>query len=211
MDGGAHMTVRVTIEGLADLNNFFEIAPQAARRAARLAINDTARRVAVGESIREMQEQVAFPPGYLQDPNRFGVARFATEDNLAAAIVARQRPTSLARFTSARSPGGKQGVRVRVNPGRTREMGRAFLIRLRSGSAELGNLGLAVRLRPGETLANKREVVAKSMGNGLYLLYGPSIDQVFRSVAEDVSPRVADALATQFLRQFARETGGRDA
>ena len=72
-------------------------------------------------------------------------------------------------------------------------MNRAFLMNLRSG-----NLGLAVRLAPGERIDNKRRMV--QMSNGLYLLYGPSVDQVFRSVAEDVSADAGDFLEQEFLR-----------
>ena len=59
------------------------------------------------------------------------------------------------------------------------------------------------RDRPGETLANKRNV--RRMEKGLYLLYGPSVDQVFRAadgsgVATDKAPVLANQLEREFLR-----------
>lgn len=205
------MTVSVIAEGLGDLQRFIDIAPQIVPRAARLAINDTTKRTALPDSIQAINDQVAFPPGYLTDPKRFRISKFATEGDLEAAVTARQRPTSLARFSSGSV--GRPGVRVQVARGASREMGRAFLVRLPQGRGpvtdEAFNLGLAIRLRPGERVSNKRDMAAVPLGKGgLYLLYGPSVDQVFRSVAQDVSPRVAEELASQFLRQFNRLAGG---
>ena len=65
------------------------------------------------------------------------------------------------------------------------------------------NLGLAIRLRPGEKLQNK--VAARRVEKGLYLLYGPSVDQVFRSrdgtgVATDLVPDIEQDLSDEFIR-----------
>lgn len=197
------MTVSVLAEGITDLQRYLDLAPAVTRQAARLAINDTASRKGI-TAIRDlMQEQVAFPRGYLAG-DRLGVTQWATEERLQAAITGRERPTSLARFAISGSPSTpKAPVILRVNPASREKMARAFLIRLR-GAEDSYNLGLAIRLRPGEVLANKN-VMAKKMGQGgLYLLYGPSVDQVFRTVAVDASPIIADELASQFIRQFDR-------
>jgi hypothetical protein len=86
-------------------------------------------------------------------------------------------------------------------------MKRAFLIKLPglAGSTELGaaNMGLAIRLRPGEKLRNKTD--ARRVAKGLYVLYGPSVDQVFRSrdgtgVANDLVPDIQDDLSDEFIR-----------
>lgn len=207
------MTVSVVAEGLTDFSNYLSLAPDVAKRAARLAINDTTRRVAVRESIKLMEDEVAFPPGYLTDPRRFRVKKFATETDLESSVYAQQRPTSLARFSTGGAV-GRAGVRVQVSRGRSRQMNRAFLIRLPQGRGpvtdEAFNLGLAIRLRDGESIANKR-IMATAMGSGLYLLYGPSVNQVFRAISTEVAPQAADELATQFIRQFIRLSGGRDA
>lgn len=85
-------------------------------------------------------------------------------------------------------------------------MKKAFFIRLPQGSQMTEtqfNLGLAIRLKPGEALMNK--VQAVRMASGLYLLYGPSVDQVFRAndgggVASDRAPYLAQRLENEFLR-----------
>jgi hypothetical protein len=41
---------------------------------------------------------------------------------------------------------------------------------------------------------------------GVALLYGPSVDQVFRSVAVEISPPLLVNLEVEFLRQFIRMT-----
>ncbi len=205
------MTVTVLAEGIDDLQQFVDLIPRAAVTAARIAVNDVTRKVAVKESIAEMGRQVAFPPGYLADPKRLRISKFATENDLESIVTARQRPTSLARFSSGSV--GKAGVQVRVNTGASRRIDRAFLVRLPQGRGpvtdEAFNLGLAIRLRPGERITGKRDMVATPLGKGgLYLLYGPSVDQVFRTVAQEVSPRIAQELAVEFVRQFARISGG---
>jgi hypothetical protein len=101
---------------------------------------------------------------------------------------------------------GHAGVYVQVAPGKSRFMKRAFLMRLPQGSTltdTIFNLGLAIRLRPGEVLQNK--VSARKVASGLYLLYGPSVDQVFRSndgsgVANDMVPEIERDLSAEFLR-----------
>ena len=98
---------------------------------------------------------------------------------------------------------------MRVNPNRTRTLNRAFIIRLRAGdtlSADTFNLGLAIRLRPGEVIANKK-IMAKRGPSGLYLLYGPSVDQVFKGAAADAAPQIETLLIDEFTRQFARLGG----
>ena len=205
------MTITTIAEGLADAGAFFSEMPGVAAKAARLAVNDVTRDIGFREARREMESQVAFPPGYLNDKSRFQITKFATEDDLEARVRARQRATSLARFSTGGAV-GRTGVRVQVARGRTREMGRAFIIRLPQGRAALvdggpANLGLAIRLKPGEAILNKNVSVGAGPG-GLTLLYGPSVDQVFRSVADDLSPRIVDELASEFLRQFVRLAGG---
>jgi hypothetical protein len=88
-------------------------------------------------------------------------------------------------------------------------LSKAFLVRLRAGQGPVQdgafNLGLAIRLRKGETISNKVQMVP--FGGGLYLLYGPSVDQVFRGVASENAPLLADAFADEFFRQFVRLAG----
>lgn len=189
----------VALEGLSDSRSL-ESLPREVLTAASRAINRTADRARTS-SARRILEQVALPPSYLNPSGgRLTVSKKASSSDLEAVITGRQRPTSLARFSTSGAVGDRNGVTVTVASGFARFMRRAFLIRLRAGTADLdtkSNLGLAVRLRPGETPQNKKVV---RLGNGLWLLYGPSVDQVFQTVREDVSPEALDFLETEFSR-----------
>jgi hypothetical protein len=193
------MAYAVFAEGLDNLANLDEVKDDILKSAVQ-AINKTAdrARTRAAEAIRQ---QVAFPAQYLAPSSkRLIVTERATMSGLEAKIRARHRPTSLARFVSG-TPRRGQGVSVEVQPGRRKNMPRAFLMKLRSGSADIDtrhNMGLAVRLRPGETLANKRNVIA--MKNGLYLLYGPSVNQVFWQVSQDIQGETVDYLEAEFSR-----------
>ena len=71
-------------------------------------------------------------------------------------------------------------------------MGRAFVMELRGG-----NRGLAIRTDGSKPRGAYKP---KPIGKNLFLLYGPSVDQVFRTVSEDVAPDVADELEVEFNR-----------
>jgi len=189
----------VAVEGLSDAIESVAEIPASITRFARLAVNHTARKSRTIAS-RKIREQVAFSASYLSDANgRLTITRHATDENPEAIITGRSRPTSLARFSNGTRT--SRGVRVRVDPGGAKTMGRAFFMKLRAGRAPIetkSNKGLAIRLKPGETIANKHRMVQVS-GN-LYLLYGPSVDQVFRSVAEDIAPEAAEIMQREFLR-----------
>lgn len=214
------MSVTVVTDAIADYGRYVERLPEKARTAARMAINDTIRGPAMRALRAHMQQEVAFPAGYLTDPRRLSVKRVATDSNLEAAITAQHRPTSLARFSIGGAVGQRGGVDVRVGTkSGTSEMKRAFLIRLNQGT-ELSdtafNLGLAIRLKPGEKIQNKRVQIWKDLdlkgdkgaAGQLYLLYGPSVWQVMREAAFEVAPEMADVTSAEFLRQFIRLTGG---
>ena len=208
------MAARITAVGLSSVAEFLEERPEIARRAARLSINDTTRRKAMPLFRREIKAQAAFPASYLRDKSRFGVKKLATEADLTAIVTARFRPTSLARFaTGATSIGGARrrgGVRVRVNPGGAKFLKGAFFVQLRRGkdTSDGFNLGLAVRLKPGERLRGRRKGgTGVMLDDQVALLYGPSIDQVFRDVSTTESPKVAELLEREFLRQWVRLNG----
>lgn len=189
----------VAIEGLAD-SRPLESLPNKLLTAAARTLNRTADRARTDAS-RRIRDQVAFPASYLNpSQGRLSVTKKASSGDLEAVVTGRQRPTSLARFSTGGEPGAA-GVQVTVAPGFARFMKRVFLIRLRAGTADLdtkSNLGLAIRLKPGEAPENKKKMVR--VGNGLWLIYGPSIDQVFKTVREDVSPEAMDYAATEFAR-----------
>lgn len=192
----------VAVEGLSETISSIDQMPASVLKFARMAINTTTRKSRTLAS-RRIRDQVSFTATYLADGNgRLSITKSATDGDLEARIRGRFRPTSLARFvTSANS----RGARVRVKPGSSQMMRRAFLMQLRAGNAPIetrSNQGLAIRLKPGERIANKRQMVQVS-GN-LYLLYGPSVDQVFSSVAEEIAPETSDMLEAEFLRLIDR-------
>jgi hypothetical protein len=196
----------VAVEGIETLREIRELGPKI-KFAAVQAINKVARDQRA-EAARRITDQINVPKSYVSPAGgRLVVSQQAQRTSLEARITARGRPTSLARFS--RGTPGKAGVTVEVKPGQSSFMRRAFLIRLPQGSALTDtrfNLGLAIRLRPGERLQNKVRQV--KLDNGLYLLYGPSVQQVFldnqgRGVADDLAEPTADYLEAEFARLLA--------
>ena len=198
----------LVIEGLEHLKSLDEL-PQNIVKAARIAVNDAATRgrTAMG---REVLLQVNFPGDYVAPRNkRLYVSKNARNSDLEAIITARSRPTSLARFAKENSPGrGKEGVRVEVKRGAVRTLPGAFLIKLRSGSQLTDtkfNMGLAVRTKTGRLPPGYKPA---PMGNGLWLLYGPSVSQLIYSdknnggVATDLTPDIQQMLEDEFWRQM---------
>lgn len=198
------MGVFLRADALSNVQEFFDQLPEVATRAAMLSLNQVAEREAVPMIRHDAEQQVSFPSGYLDQPDRLGVSRKATSGSLEVVITARDRPTSLARFAPGQTPSNTRntGVTLQVKKGRTLHLKKAFLVNLKSG-----NIGLAVRLKPGETIANKREKVVQ-LDRNVFLLYGPSVDQVFRGVAEHALPEIGNMTSREFLRQFARLTHG---
>lgn len=205
------MARTVDLRGFIDLENFLTAAPDTTRQAAAYAMNDViAGPRGLGVLKRDIGKQINFPAGYLDDPNRLGVDQKASPSNLTASIVARQRPTSLARFATSGVVGGKGGVTVHVKEGGgSKRFKSGFLVRLRNGESNDGsNIGLAVRLGPGQTLNKKDQSRMVHLESNVVLLYGPSIDQVLNtSVADADTPEIVDNVATEFYRQFARLSG----
>lgn len=184
------------IEGLADA----ELDKDVVRNIAAQVINRASDRART-RSADEIRHQVAFPGGYLEGPkSRLTVTQRATADRLEGVISGRQRPTSLARFVRNGSVGSRGGVRITIRPGTSTMVHRAFLLPLRSGQEELGNLGLAIRVPRGTSPGNAFRPT--KIADGLFLLYGPSVDQVFKTVREDVAPDAARFLESEFVRRL---------
>lgn len=200
----------VAIEGLEALQDFDSLSNEI-KAAASKAVNAAVTR---GRSLsaKRMMQQVNFPTNYLSGADgRLRIKQRASAKNLEAIIEGRFAPTSLARFGVSPSLKGQKalgGANVQVKPGQVKFMRRAFYIKLRRGaeiSDTVYNLGLAIRLAPGETLKNKKNV--KKLRKNVYLLYGPSVDQVFKDVAQDVSPEIEDFLEREFLRLLEVDNG----
>ena len=197
------------VRGLKALQDDLKNLTPSIIEAARLAVNKTARD---GRSLASAQirQQVAFPRNYLANkPGTFWVSKTAKGNDLSSVISARERPTSLARFSSGSPTRGrrKTPVRVSIKPGSSVSMPGAFLIKLRAGSADINtrsNLGLAIRTKG--TTPNSA-YAPKKIGKDLYLLYGPSVSQVFGGsggVAIAISDELADRLEREFTRLLNR-------
>ena len=190
----------VALEGFAETRPGDSI-PERVRRNAVRAVNFAAGRART-RSAREMREQVAFPASYLSGENGRLTLRKAANIDGEAVITGRFRPTSLARFATRGTP-GRPGVSLMVKPGFATRSNRMFLMRLRAGNADLdtkSNLGVAIRLRQGETITGKKVTLQRLGKTGLHLLYGPSVNQVFRAVAEGELPATEADLEREFAR-----------
>lgn len=198
------------LRGFIDLESYLDAAPDITNRAVSMAMNDVIGGPrGLGVYKQGIRQQINFPPDYLNS-DRFRMDQRATPSDLTASLVARQRPTSLARFATSGQVGARGGVTVKVKPnGGTKNFKSGFLVRLRAGtSLEDGNIGLAVRLQPGQVLNKKDQSRMVHLDANVVLLYGPSIDQVLNtSVAEADTPEVIDNLSDEFFRQFARLSG----
>lgn len=206
----------VFVEGMSD-DMLPGLSAETLTRARVMAVNKIVRD---GRAMfaKDVREEVALPARAVSESGkRLYVKQQATPGRVEGIIRASGRPTSLA--TYARSPQTAErgaGATVEVSPGKARFMRKAFFVKLPQGNVLTDsqyNLGLAVRLRPGETLRNKTSAVR--LASGLYLLYGPSVDQVFRSndgdgLAKDRSDILADKLETEFLRllEYLGKKGG---
>ena len=190
----------VVVEGLAGIEGALDIGRSVRVRASQ-ALNKTAQRT-LTSAARKMREQVNFPATYLTGKDgRLKITKHSTPDDLETIITGRHRATSLARFAANPVPNLK-GPTVSVKPGKASSMKRAFLIRLKKGTVLTDtqfNLGLAIRLKMNERIRNKK-VMVEIGDTGLYLLYGPSVDQVFRAVAEEEATPSLEFLEREFER-----------
>jgi hypothetical protein len=199
--------MKVEVEAIRAMNDFLEAAPEITPQAASLAMNTVIPRKGLSRYKKAIRSQVAFPGGYLEEAEKFGITQYAKPGDLTAAITARQRPTSLARFASG--PVGGEGATVRVKTGRSVRLKRAFMVRLLAGTQLTGddyNLGLAIRVPGGQAAVRGKTDTSRMvhLAKDVFLLYGPSVDQVFRSVSVTETPHVLNEIETEFYRQFAR-------
>lgn len=167
------------VNGLSELVADVKGLDKETERRIAMALNKTVDHARAGAA-RIMLTEVEFGSGYLND--KLTVRKRAKVGDLEATIRGRGRPTSLARFSKGGTP-WKAGVTVNVGTGKVKALKKAFLVTLRAGSADIetrSNMGLAIRLPAGAAVRNKKTMV--KMGKGLYLLYGPSVDQVFSKI-----------------------------
>ena len=183
------------VEGL-DLD-LADKVPGQVRKAAMRAVNraTTKGRTASGRAIRN---HANLPAGYLTGATgRLELSKPASQSSLERDITGRRRPTSLAQYVSGGSKA--RGVRVTVKPGSAKYIKRGFVMKLRSGASESNNLGLAIRTDGGAPAGSFK---AKKINDNLWLVYGLSVDTLFRRVIDEVSPGIADDMEAEFWRQL---------
>lgn len=207
---------------IKDQASYFEALPKTAAQAMSIALNYATGTVGRAAAKKEILQQVNFPAGYLDQPNRLWQSVFSSPSSLEARLSGRDRPTSLARFATSTQPvrrgasfsragGTSRGAAVMVRPGQLRTFQSGFLVQLRNG-----NTGFAIRLASGAVprAAYRPTAIFKRRDgtpSGVWLLYGPSVNQVFESVASEVSPEIVSALQDEFTRQWLRLAPGRAA
>lgn len=188
------MTYLLAVEGLSVLEDIDNL-PEEILLKARQAINAAADRART-MAVKDIRSELNFPARYLTD--RLTVKQRARGTSLQAVITGRDRPTSLARFaTSSNVQASRQKGYVQVKVGNaTKRITGGFLINLKND-----NIGLAMRLKPGETVKGKR-AAAKQMAPGLYLLYGPSVDQAFQTEVDKskLTDETAKFMEAEFIR-----------
>lgn len=210
------MGVVVQLTNNADLSLFED---DVIKKMAYQAINRSAK-WARTRMDREIRNQVNLPASYLRpSEGRLTVYSQATTNNLEAVIQGRDRPTMLSRFIKggedasyqkmkgARQRGRKaQAIRVGVKKGHYADFKGAFIVKLRGGEAT-GNTGLAIRMRDG-TKPSKAYAPTqlKGFGENVWLLYGPSVDQILWSVRNNggVFAKVEDDVADKVNDEFSR-------
>lgn len=195
------MSATIKAVNIEQVKDFFEKAPDIAKKAMSMAINQVATRKAEPNFRKKMRSQVSFPRGYLESEDRFGVAKKAKPADLEAVIRGRDRPTSLARFQQyrdARVARGKK-LRIQVKPGSVKTSDKAFLVNLKNN-----NLGLAIRLKEGQKPQAAYKPTLLDAKRNVWLLYGPSVDQVFKSIADESMGEISNQVQTEFERNFAR-------
>lgn len=185
----------VAVEGLTDLSDLENLSPEI-QQAAQRAINRTLER-ARARAGGDILDQINFPSQYIRSRSngKLRITQKATFGRLEGEIVGSDRPTMLARFAKGTPMSSRRagGVNVEVARGKVRFMQRAFLMKLRGN-----NLGLAMR----SDGPPKRAWKPKRLNGNLWLLYGPSVDQVFKAVADDTAPWAAEFLENEFNRQL---------
>lgn len=185
----------VALENVMDLDHLRQVLESSGPELIR-AVNN-AGRWAHGEAHKRITSGgVNWPGGYINDKTLgFRPAKNGLRGNGGSAIItARSRPSTLSRFNATMVGDGlSRGVRVEVMRGKPKTIWRAFTRQMR------GNALVMMREEEYRQLPNVN--AQKYVWNGLVTLYGPSVDQVFKThlpgqggIAEGALDRLQDAV-----------------
>lgn len=193
------MSLSIDKRQFAQARKFIQGTVRAAEKAQFRSVNRVTSKFRTAAS-KAIREQVRLPAAYVN--KNLTITQKATKENPEAMISGRKRPTRLARYGAKQlartaraatgdklrgiSAGKKQaGVSVAVSrSGGRKKMRGAFLLPLKSA----GVMGVFVRTGPGE--------------KDIKHLYGPSVDQMFRGVRQDLKPKVGKELAREYRAQL---------
>lgn len=194
------MSYSINAKDISNAKNILKGAVRAVEKAQMRAINRTANKTRTAAS-KAIRQDVRLKASYINE--NLKVSKKASRNNPEAVITGRKRPTRLGRYGAkqmsraakgasgdiARSiaAGRKQaGVSVAVKKGGSRKkMRKAFMIPLKGSGA----MGVFIRTGRG-----KKDIKH---------LYGPSVDQVFRSVRRELKPQIRKNLVAEYERQLA--------
>jgi len=189
--------ITVSSGGIRGLEEAIKRFPQAAAEASKLAVNDTID-FARANIRKAIVDQIAVPPDAIT-PARFGVTRRATQNKLEAVLSASNQPLGLVRFARGEKVSGKTGVQVQVKKGgEIRTLKNAFFLPTPGAP---GSFALAVRAPGG--LSNSRGAY-RVKGTDIYLLSGPSPNQLLANIAPKLLTTIQTRLNREFTRQYAR-------
>ena len=192
----------VSSTGIRGLEDAIRRQPEIARKAAQFAVNDTIEwsRVRIKAGILQ---QVAVPADSIT-PARFGITRRAKPNALEAALSASNQGLGLIRFVTSPRVARAKSPTVRIKPGGAAvKMERAFLIP--TPGAKTASFALAVRAPGG--LAKSR-AARRIPGSDVYILSGPSPNQLLANIAPTLLPTIQTRLQQEYARQFERLSRG---
>jgi len=191
----------VSSSGIQGLEDAIRRFPEAAKQAAKFAVNDTIEwsRVRIKAGI---MQQIAVPEDSIT-PARFGITRRASTSSLEARLSASNQGLGLIRFVTSPRVSRAKSPTVRIKPGGASvKMDRAFLIPTPKAP---GSFALAVRAPGG--LAKSR--AARRIPNSdVYILSGPSPNQLLANIAPTLLPVIQTRLQQEYARQFERLNRG---
>lgn len=199
--------MKITLSGTPLLQSAvasIKTVPQAVDRAAYRAVNKVAAKT-VTRSRKLISSQLSLKSDYIRDRMRIDKA---SPGNPTAIIRARLRATTLSSYGASQLTRGAKnrkargdalraiaagrkaaGISVEVKRGVRKKMPGAFTLPLRAGKVSGGN-GFGVFIRRGGRLEHQ---------------YGPSVDQAFRRIKDELAPEISADLATTFFAQLAYE------
>lgn len=154
---------------------------------------------AITEAERRIGRGLALPAGYISKKGMLWSTR-ASYLNPTAKIVAAFRPMQL-RSYALNAPAvfrDRQRPKVEVIPGHQVSMTKAFFIKMRGGS----QTGIA--MKHADYLQSHEESNSKPF-KGIVLLHGPSIDQHFSLVSENMQEEILRYLREEVIDELKRK------